>query len=69
MGIPLIVNTSSGIGVQDPGIRVHDGSESVFRMVRNTHLKPHKLGRYLESLLLLHVSAIRHYAGFPGPDP
>ena len=55
MGIPLIVNTSSGIGVQDPGIRVHDGSESVFRMVRNTHLKPHKLGRYLESLLLLRV--------------
>ena len=34
----------AGIGVQDPGIRVHDpgigvhdGSESVFRMVRNTH--------------------------------
>ena len=26
-----------GIRVHDPGIGVHDGSESVFRMVRNTH--------------------------------
>ena len=41
------VITMAGIGVQDPGIRVHDpgigvhdGSESVFRMVRNTHLRP-----------------------------